>query len=666
MNVVEAGDRDLIAACLDAGREAAVAEIHRRYARTVYSVCMRHLGNKEDAEDATIACFLVFLEKVHGLVHLESLGGWLYNCALNVGRRARRAQIRREQRDKEFHKMNTTNVCEDRWQSVMPELEMHIAALPAVQRETVVLEFYHGLTRKEIAQKLNCAENTVHRTMSIALGKLRSKMRRVLGNVAPDAIADKLKASVLLLPMPATLTAKLVAVATGGTAGTSAVSLANETLRWMFWTKAKSFAAIAASVLVVAGSVVAAAQLGGGKAEEPKAAAVAPVESKAGPAEQKSVTPASVPVAEKVPGKDYPYGEGVVYRREVFLGAFAYEGSQDGPALEIEGNMAVTAPLPNGDCYLMYSSGPRMIRKYDARKKRVYTIAWRGPYGKRGGLPECARFGGGAYHGIMTLGADSEGRPIIYDPTNRTYWMLNPETGMIEVAPGGDFQATVKGSVPDGSLYFAKDDGKLKKLLPDEKTVQDLGVTLEPPLTLPSYFGGLAVSEKTGRLYAGSRDPQGPWGVFWYWDMKSGKATGLCGPKFIGGKQIGQDGGEVDKKYYCSSGPMDKVSFWCTGGPKLGPDRGERYLYLPGGDESTCSRLDLEKKYVTKLVHADAKDRSLWTFGEGRQGADYRFGDPYTWAGAPTWGRDGEFYMGTGCLDVYRPVGGQSGEEAGK
>ncbi len=383
----------------------------------------------------------------------------------------------------------------------------------------------------------------------------------------------------------------------------------------------------------------------------------------AGEMPKEGAKPASAAAA-KVPGKDYPYGEGVVYRREVYLGSFVQEGSQDGPPLEIEGNFA-SARLPNGDCYLLHPS-ERTIRKYDAARNRVYTIAWGGPYGRRGGLPECARFSGGAYHGIMGLSADNQGRLLINDNYNRLRWVLNPETDSIEVAPGGDLNAAVSGRAPDGSLYYAMGDGKLKKLLPDGKTVQDLGVTLEPPLVITSYFGGLAVSEPTGRLYAGSRDPYSPWGVFWYWDMKTGKALGLAGPKIVDGKRVAQDGGEVDKNFHCASGPADKVGFWCTGGPSLGPDLGERYLYIPGGDESTPSRLDLKKRYVTKLVRAEPKgDRSLWTFGEGRQGRDYRFGDPYTWPGAPQWGDDGEFYMGaSGRLEVFRPVPDKTAKEA--
>jgi hypothetical protein len=64
--------------------------------------------------------------------------------------------------------------------------------------------------------------------------------------------------------------------------------------------------------------------------------------------------------------------------------------------------------------------------------------------------------------------------------------------------------------------------------------------------------------------------------------------------------------------------------------------------------------------YVTMMVKADPKgDRSLWTFGEGKQGKDYRFADPYCWAGSPIWGPNGEYYMTwalCSAIDVYTPV----------
>lgn len=368
--------------------------------------------------------------------------------------------------------------------------------------------------------------------------------------------------------------------------------------------------------------------------------------------------------AGKVAGKDYPYGEGVVYKRDVLFGSFA-TGNLDGPPTEVELYGAGACRMPNGDWYILEEDVNCGLYKYDAKKNRVITLSSGAPYGKFGGTIETMRLARGGYGCGMGMSPDPTGRFLkIFDRNNDGFWwQVDLETGAVTPSSGAAAiqGAAVQGSTDDGTVYFAKDDGKLQKMLPDGKTVQDTGVVLEKPLRISTFFGDLHVSEKTGRLYAGSRDPQGPWGVFWYWDMKTGKATGLAGAKKTAdGKIVAQDGGEVDKNYHCASGPAGKAGFWCTGSPAFGPDKGERYIYIPGGDESTCSRLDLEKKYVTKMVHADAKDPSLWTFADGRQGKDYRFADPYCWPGAPGWGDDGEYYMSWALctkIDVYRPIG---------
>lgn len=356
---------------------------------------------------------------------------------------------------------------------------------------------------------------------------------------------------------------------------------------------------------------------------------------------------------DKEAGTDFPYGEGVVYKREVLYGSFA-TGAQDGPAVEVEMFGAGGPMLPNGDRILFEGGVNQAVYRYDAKKKRIVTLSAGCPYGMQGGPIEAARFAAGGYMRGMSLTLEPSGSAIrIFDRNNNgAWWRWDLETGIVAPFEGADATkgTAVRGFAPDGSMYFAKGDGKLMKRLPDG-TTKDLGVTLEQPLSIPTFNGNLVVSEETGRLFTMARDPYSPWGIVWYWDMKTGKATGVAGPK---------KGDTPDKEYRCASGPAGKVSFWCASGLTLGPDRGKRYVYLGGGDESTCSRIDLEKKYVYKMVRADAKgDKSLWTFGEGKQGKDYRFADPYRWPGPPSWGPDGEYYMGYALctkLDVYRPV----------
>jgi len=351
--------------------------------------------------------------------------------------------------------------------------------------------------------------------------------------------------------------------------------------------------------------------------------------------------------------RDYLYGEGVIYKREVLFGSFA-TGNLDGPPNEVELYGGVMCRMPNGDWYILEEDVHCAFYKYDARKKRIITLSSGAPYGKMGGTIETMRLARGGYMRSMGLVPDPSGKFLkIFDRNNDgCWWQINLETGVVIPASGGAsiHGTVVRGTARDGTLYFAMGDGKLKKLLPDGKTIIDTGIILEGPLSIPTFDGNLVVSEKTGRLFAMSRDPYSPWGIVWYWDMKTGKATGVAGPK---------KGETPDPQFKCASGPADKCSFWCASGLTLGPDEGERYVYLGGGDESTCSRIDLEKKYVTKLVPADPGDPTLWTFSEGRQGKEYRFAHPYCWPGPPLWGSDGEFYMSWALctkVDVYRPV----------
>lgn len=359
-----------------------------------------------------------------------------------------------------------------------------------------------------------------------------------------------------------------------------------------------------------------------------------------------------------VPGKDYPYGEGVIYKRELLFGSFA-SGHQDGPAAEVELYGTCAQRMPSGDWYLLDDEANGAFYRYDAQKKRVVTLSHGAPYGKRGGQIQTMRFARGGYMCGMGVSRDPAGDFVyIYDRNNQgAHWQISVKTGKVSPREGATSvqNTALRATGKDGSLYFAMGDGKLKKLSADGKQVTDLGVTFEQPIFITTCNGMGLISEKTNRFYIMARDPSNPWGIAWYWDMKTGKATGLAGPSLEKFKS-----GKMEEAFRCASGPSDKVSFWCASGCSLGPDEGERYFYVGGGDEPSHSRIDLEKKYVHKLVPADPKDPSLWTYGEGKLGKEVRFGNPYCWGGPPGWGEHGEFYCHWALLtrvEVYRPVG---------
>jgi RNA polymerase sigma factor (sigma-70 family) len=90
MRTDERTDADLVAAAL-AGDRQAVADIYDRYSTVVFTVCVRLLGNRDDAADCAAEVFLRATERLHQLREPEKLKSWLYAIARNeVARRQRR------------------------------------------------------------------------------------------------------------------------------------------------------------------------------------------------------------------------------------------------------------------------------------------------------------------------------------------------------------------------------------------------------------------------------------------------------------------------------------------------------------------------------------------------------------------------------------------------
>jgi len=56
-------DRELLAGCRHERNEGAFSQLVERYSRLVYSVCVRTLNDRQAAEDASQAVFLVFAQR---------------------------------------------------------------------------------------------------------------------------------------------------------------------------------------------------------------------------------------------------------------------------------------------------------------------------------------------------------------------------------------------------------------------------------------------------------------------------------------------------------------------------------------------------------------------------------------------------------------------------
>jgi len=94
----EAPDGDLVQRFL-AGDAGAGTELITRHERRVYAVCLRVLGNPDDAADAAQDALVAMVRKLDGFRGEAAFTTWLYRVAMNVCydhlRRARRQPMLR-------------------------------------------------------------------------------------------------------------------------------------------------------------------------------------------------------------------------------------------------------------------------------------------------------------------------------------------------------------------------------------------------------------------------------------------------------------------------------------------------------------------------------------------------------------------------------------------
>jgi RNA polymerase sigma-70 factor, ECF subfamily len=94
--VSDPSDEALLAAHLR-GDPRAFGELVVRHERRIYGLCLRILGNREDAEDATQEAFLAALRRASSFRRAAAFSTWLYRIAVNAAtdqaRRRGRARL---------------------------------------------------------------------------------------------------------------------------------------------------------------------------------------------------------------------------------------------------------------------------------------------------------------------------------------------------------------------------------------------------------------------------------------------------------------------------------------------------------------------------------------------------------------------------------------------
>jgi RNA polymerase sigma factor (sigma-70 family) len=245
-------DADLLRSYAATQSEESFSELVRRYVDLVFSAALRQTGNHATAQDVTQAVFTVFARKAGALARETVLAGWLVRATRYAALDALKLEARRLRRETaaaQLEEMMTDMPEAQRpafeplqWDDVAPLLDEALAALPANDRNAVLLRFFEKRSWKQIGETLGLNENAARVRVVRALEKLRSWFRKRRIPASTSALS-------------AALLVNAVVAAPGGfvvNAGMAKSELVTLLLKRLLWEKALP-GALAFVLVVVAG-----------------------------------------------------------------------------------------------------------------------------------------------------------------------------------------------------------------------------------------------------------------------------------------------------------------------------------------------------------------------------------------------------------------------------
>jgi RNA polymerase sigma-70 factor, ECF subfamily len=177
-------DADLIA-LLRNQPSLGLAALYDRYGRLVFSVALRVVQDHGAAEEITQDVFLRCWRNAERYQPTQgSLVSWLlsiaHNRAIDELRSRRGKDQRREISDLAILPQATFDSGFDD-ALLRTEIQQALQTLPPAQRDVIELIFWGGLTRREVAERLQLPLGTVHTRLRLGMSKLRDLLERLIG-----------------------------------------------------------------------------------------------------------------------------------------------------------------------------------------------------------------------------------------------------------------------------------------------------------------------------------------------------------------------------------------------------------------------------------------------------------------------------------------------------
>lgn len=174
----QSNDSELVRMAQNGDRKA-FEQLAERYYTMVYRVAYKATGNQEAAEDITQEVFFQLVDKIASFQFRSSFSTWLYRIVMNTAQNVqKRDSIKR---DKEANHSDLVlpqgyGSAED--SVALKQVFALVDKLPEKQKEVVLLVLCEGLSHREAADILGCAEATI----AWRVFQARKKLQKWIGS----------------------------------------------------------------------------------------------------------------------------------------------------------------------------------------------------------------------------------------------------------------------------------------------------------------------------------------------------------------------------------------------------------------------------------------------------------------------------------------------------
>jgi RNA polymerase sigma-70 factor (ECF subfamily) len=175
--VIEQSDEQLLG--LVASRDTdAFERLYDRYVRPVFTLCVRALGDRERAEDATQEAFTSIWRAAASFDPARgNAAAWIFTIARNAATDAARRRVARPVAEAP-DAVDPSPTPDERAASDFVSFHVHqaVEALPPAEREVIELAYFKGLSQSEIAASTGTPLGTVKTRTRAALRHLSAEL----------------------------------------------------------------------------------------------------------------------------------------------------------------------------------------------------------------------------------------------------------------------------------------------------------------------------------------------------------------------------------------------------------------------------------------------------------------------------------------------------------